>query len=675
MSDDPQHPIDTAAEETETAILKAHFVGRDGSETSNVLETDENTRTLFSKGNAVEPPIDPVTLAHLFEMSGALRSNIDAYCTNIDGFGYTFEPMLDLDDDETAEKVKQAMIEERILGEYQEASPEEQAKALLLKDAPNIAEDGVPTGAGDADEVDFTEPTDAEVKQRIAAIDREMLRERMRLERFFEFCSIDESFTSLRMRTRQDLELLGNAYWEVLRNADGDIVQLTYIPSFTMRLLPQDEEPLEVEMPVRTTAITETTETVHKRFRRFIQVVEAKHKKTIYFKEFGDPRTISAKTGKVYKDENDMKRSGDNGRKATEVIHFKIHNSRTPYGMPRWISEMLSVLGNRHADEINLAYFENRAIPPMILTVSGGRVAKDNVTKFENFFKNQIRGKRHHHSMAIVEAESAGLAGGLTNGTVKLDVIKLRDVQQDDAQFLNYKERNTDALGSVFRMPRLLRGDTRDFNRATAQTALEFAEQQVFGPLRKEFDFIINRKILTDFGVRFWRFQSSGPDFTDPNDLLTRVSEASKAGYMTPNELREIAAKGFKVEMPPIEEAWAESRPLQLTIEALKVGRVDHEGEEAEMPAMPAEGPAPEGGPTPPGKQPPGAAKPESGKEGPEDGDDDESEEAEKASDPLAASLRLPSPHDYAAEASRVIALRDYADIRGFMESHDEENG
>jgi PBSX family phage portal protein len=662
---------DTEQPQDKEPVMKAHFVGRDGSEQSNVLETDEATRRLFSNKGAVEPPLDPVTLAYLFEMSGSLRTNIDAYATNIDGFGYTFAPTLDLEDDETAEKVKQAMIEEQILNTVQPDSPQEQAKALLRKNSigartavhkrGNLGDDGEPTGADDADDVDLVEPSDAEVQARIAAIEREMTRERMRLDRFFEFCCVDESFTGLRMKTRQDLETLGNAYWEVLRNKNGDIVQFTYIPGFTMRLMPQDKKPIEVEMPVRTTDITETTETVWKRFRQYLQIIETKSRSIVYFKEFGDPRCVSAKTGHVYKDADELEREEPGVVAATELIHFKVHNSRTPYGVPRWVSEMLSVLGNRHADEINLAYFENKAIPPMILAVVNGRLGKEDVTKFENFFKSEIRGKRNFHSVPIVEVETPGIVGGQTNGVPKLDVIKLRDVQQDDAMFMKYREANTDALGSVFRLPRLIRGDSRDFNRATAQTALEMAEQQVFAPLRREFDFIINRRVLSDFGVRFWRFESKSPDFSDPNELLKAVGDAARAGYATPEELRELASRGFDHEFGKIDEEWATARPLQLTLESMKGGMVDHTG--AEMDFEIVDTPDPEAPPA----NGPGTGEPPKTAQEPE-----EKPEGDKKKDPVEQALALPKLDDMAFEVARILKIRDIAEQQGYFDAIDQ---
>ena len=55
-----------------------------------------------------------------------------------------------------------------------------------------------------------------------------------------------------------------------------------------------------------------------KRFRRYVQIRDGKR---VYFKEFGDPRLINARTGKV----------DDNAEvPATEIIHFKLY---CPYSL------------------------------------------------------------------------------------------------------------------------------------------------------------------------------------------------------------------------------------------------------------------------------------------------------------------------------------------------------
>ena len=52
---------------------------------------------------------------------------------------------------------------------------------------------------------------------------------------------------------------------------------------------------------------------------------------------------------------------------ATELLHFALHSPRSPYGVPRWIGNLLSVLGSRQMEEVNYLYFSNKSVPPLAL--------------------------------------------------------------------------------------------------------------------------------------------------------------------------------------------------------------------------------------------------------------------------------------------------------------------
>jgi len=397
--------VSTAEAERQVAI-KARFIGtgRDGSETTNVLETPDEQRSLYQKAGAIMPPLDPVSLAHLFEMSGALRSNIDAYSVNIDSFGHRFEPVIDLDAEDAFDKVKLAMVQEQMLGlDPNGADLTDEGVEKLLRLVTSKAVSGYAHGDRIDDPGVLPEPSDAEVEARIISLRREMIRERLAVEKFFAFCTVDQSFEALRVKTRQDLEATGNAYWEVLRNKANEIVQFNHAPGFSVRLMPCEAVPQKVEMDVRATLITPSTEPVFKRFRKYVQVAHGaiRGNTLVWFKEFGDPRIYSHLTGREYPTIEKLKKEEPEAEPATELIHFKIHNSRSVYGMPRWVSEMLAVIGSRHADEINLAYFENKSVPPMAILVSGGRLVKEDVTRLENYVKNEIRGKRNFHKIMI----------------------------------------------------------------------------------------------------------------------------------------------------------------------------------------------------------------------------------------------------------------------------------
>ena len=119
----------------------------------------------------------------------------------------------------------------------------------------------------------------------------------------------------------------------------------------------------------------------------------------MYFKEFDDPRTVDSKTGKAYSSLEEAHAAViatgtrlEDFRPATEVLTFKITSTRGVYGVPRWIGVLLSVMGNRQAEEVNFLYFENRSVPPMALIVSGGRLNGDTVNKLEDYITTNIKG-------------------------------------------------------------------------------------------------------------------------------------------------------------------------------------------------------------------------------------------------------------------------------------------
>lgn len=526
---------------TRSPLLKAVVIGDNRPrELSNTID-EETARKAFHEAGALQPPYNMSTLCEVFENSAALRPSVDAMATNIDGNGHHLEPLINLDSDDLLEQIATAIYIERL------------------------------AARADGQVVPSVVPTTEEVQARLDQLQDEMRVERFKLDQFFEGCTIEESFITLRKRTRQDLEVTGNGTWEVLRDNRSQVVQFSYVPAHTMRLLPQGREFVEIIVPIRVSQIAVKHERLKRRFRRFIQVIDGV---TVYFKEYGDPRTMSPKTGRFYPTVDDLQKaeSGRNvgGQKiqpATEIMHFRIHAPRTPYGIPRWIGAMLSVLGMRQADEVNFLYFENKSVPPLALLVSGGRVSADSAQYIRDFIENDVKGVRNFHKILVIEAESGqGNEGDpLASGRLKIELKPLTQAQQSDALFLKYDERGLDKVGQQFRLSRMLRGDVRDFNRATADAALEFAEAQVFGPERVEFDFFMNRVVLGSLGIRFWRYASNSTVVRDPKVLAEIIAKLTQASVLVPNDARRLAAElVFASPLPKIDADWV-YQPVMLS--------------------------------------------------------------------------------------------------------------
>ncbi len=329
---------------------------------------------------------------------------------------------------------------------------------------------------------------------------------------FFDEIYPDTSFLTIRRKLRVDLESTGNAYLEVLRNLEGEIAFIKHVASTTMRLV-RLGDPVMVEKEVTRGGETKTY-TLEMRERKFCQVVD---RNLVYFREFGSSQHLHRTTG-LWESEIKARDGGSEEAtiqpldRATEIIHFTLKKDiNTPYGVPRWISQLPSALGSRKAEEHNLSFFDSGGIPPLLIVVQGGvltQPAKDSLNE-------QMNGRvTNKHRAAILEAQASG--GTLDHaGNVKVTVERFGAERQQDSMFENYDKRSGERVRCAFRLPPLFLGKSEDFNFATAFASYMVAEAQVFKPEREEFDEIINNKIMREIGAEGFCFRSLPLSITD----------------------------------------------------------------------------------------------------------------------------------------------------------------
>ncbi len=545
------------------AIAKAIAIGNDPIPEATSRDDHDARHDIFNQAGAIPPPFEPEVLALVFEDSNSLRQNVDAYAVNIDGFGHRFEPAIELDKEDAIEKVRDAMLMESI------------------------------ADSGDVDEKNLEQflPKDEDVDRRLGQLRLLARVEKAKLEGFFAFAAQDMSFPKLRKMTRQDLEITGNAYWEILRNKAGKMARFVYVPAWTVRLRSKIKQFVTVNERCPISPVKFGKVKVKKQFRTFVQVLHGAHSSTrghrshdghdghaggitpIYFKDLGDPRVVSRETGKVFQTVEELKKEEPDGNPANEMIHFQVPSPLSPYGVPRWIGNLLSVLGSRSSEEVNYFYFENKAVPPLAILVSGGRLSKSSVPKIEDFIENNMKGKRNFHKILVIEAVSpTSRHEGPTPRRPTIELKPLKDAQQNDALFQEYDQANIDKVGNSFRLPRILRGESKEINRATAEAALRMAEDQVFQPERDDFDFFINHRIIPELGTMFWAFRSNSPIARNPEVMGKIVEALTKQGILTPEEARVLAGDIFNRDFEVIKEPWVK-QPLQFTLAGIQTGQ------------------------------------------------------------------------------------------------------
>lgn len=462
----------------------------------------------------------------------------------------------------------------------------------------------------------------------------------------------DMTIDEVRARVRRDLETLGNAYLEIGRDTEGKVVMVAHVPGATVRLTNKEQglTPIEVELP-REGANRKVK--MQKRFRRYAQRIGTN---TVYFKEFGDPRKISPKTGR----EDPALGEEDT---ATEIIHLTLYAPGSAYGIPRWISQLPSILGSRQAELTNLDFFRENAIPALAVLVSGGRLTGTSLDTIETHLSG-VRGRQSMNRVVVLEALGDSDAGS-EDGTIpppRVDIKPLAGERQKDGYFLEYIRECAKFIRSAFRLPPIFVGQSEDYSHATAKASYQVAESQVFGPERRTIDDVWNTKIIRTVGGKYWEIRSNPPKITDPEEVIEALKAFSEMGALTANQAIDLANEYFDLEIEQIAEEWG-NLPFEMATSLLASGRLKGMEKWQEAPQAPV---GPDGKPLKVGPD----GKPLTQAGAADDADTEDKPERKKAVEKLAAALE----NARYAVAAYAIADKAERDAAAGVVSSDEED-
>jgi PBSX family phage portal protein len=402
--------------------------------------------------------------------------------------------------------------------------------------------------------------------------ENQITEEANKLDDFFKYSSYQISFTKMRKNIREDLESIGNGYMEILRNEGKQVDGFEHIKAINMRLTQQDKDFTEVKIKKFNSQEYKYNEIKYKRrFRRYVQVI---NENKVFFKEFGDPRSIDARTGKEFTKE-EASEASVNGLPfiaATEVYHFSLGGSESVYGLPRWIGTTPAIVGSRAMEETNVDWFHNKAIPPMVYMVSGGKLTKGAVDRIKEYSAAQVRGLDNYHKALILDAVGSGTPGSLEKNNVRIDIKELKQLKE--GIFLEYDKSNQRKIRSSFRLPGIFVGATDDYTRATAKESKEVAEEQIFQPERADFDFFINRNIFPELDIKYHAFQTKSVPINNRKDETDLTFKQSRSG-LAYKEQREKLDNINEVEIEDLDSDKVYMNiPSDLAKELLKSGHI-----------------------------------------------------------------------------------------------------
>lgn len=371
----------------------------------------------------------------------------------------------------------------------------------------------------------------------------EMAAEFSRAEEIIELLNIEQDTKEVFEDLVEARETYGISYLEVIRNIADEVVQVEFIkdtPSV------RKTKPLE---PYVTSTYYHHGQQLERK-KRYCKYKQEVGGKTVYFKEFGDPRIMDKRDGKYISEGETLELE----HQANEIMEFAIGTE--PYGEVRWIGQVLGVDGSRKAESLNNNYFENGRHTPLMIMIKGGTLTDESFDKLQQYM-NDIKGAAGQHAFIILETESAdGRTDFDQTEKPEIEVKDLANILQRDELFQDYLDNNRRKVQSAFQLPDLYVGYTTDFNRATAQTAQEVTEEQVFQPERKSLAWAINNRLLNGYQFKYVEAYLLEPDITNPDDLYKLLTVANNAGGVSPNFAKRIIYEAYGEQAEDYEGDW-----------------------------------------------------------------------------------------------------------------------
>lgn len=297
----------------------------------------------------------------------------------------------------------------------------------------------------------------------------------------------------------------------MVRHVDGKMMRLVKL---------DDAVPTDVTV---TRNGKEVTMKVMKRERRYVQLVNGIS--LVYFKEFGAKRDLHKHTG-AWAPSGQRLPAKD---RATEIIHFtNLPDAKSPYGVPRWINQLPSIMGSRKAEEFNNEFFDNGGIPPALVILQGGSL--QNETR-KSFTQNLQGSARKRQRIEVLEVEPSG--GSMDHPTqARVTVERFGGERTTDSMFETYDDKCSVRVRRSFRIPPIFLGEADDYSFASAYVSYTVTEAQVFRPERDEYDERLTQTIVHRLGFKGYKLASKPLVIEDVNLKLDGINVAISSGQV-----------------------------------------------------------------------------------------------------------------------------------------------
>jgi hypothetical protein len=174
-------------------------------------------------------------------------------------------------------------------------------------------------------------------------------------------------FQSLINQTGEDYENTGNGYFEAIRETPGGpVTELWHVPAPAV-FVNQEAKAADFHFEVDDTS-----------------------GKTLKFARFGDLEEFRSRFPTLGQE------------RVTELVHFKMPTAASPhYGLPQWLAGIVWLELAQHALSFENDYYQNRAVPDLMLLLTGRKVNQEDIDKIKEALKKTIGPGQRHRTLVF----------------------------------------------------------------------------------------------------------------------------------------------------------------------------------------------------------------------------------------------------------------------------------
>lgn len=509
--------------------------------------TDLEEEAAWKNQGVLPPPMDPYRSWTTYTKSAELPKNVLAMARNTSGFGFDLEPVVKLDGKKAIEEVGMAIYLDRV-SRYQRAMA-----AVMM--SPSARRKGM-----DKEIPLPLEPTEEEVQTELEHYKKRARLEKAQLEIYFENLCYEYPFEELLNRTDMNRGEFGFCGWQIIRDPfTGMPIRAQLVEALHLRHTIPDKVPVPVPHFRRISKIHYEEVRVERRFRRLL--VRNHVGQMIWFKQFGDPRVMSDKTGLLYPDIktfeaaqkglNPMAHEFITAKPANEILFFDEYAAGSNgYGLPPWHGAAPGVQATRLAWELIVDDLANGKIPRGLLSIVDGEVGDEVAEALKEFFREG--GKNNRNRLAILRFFTAKMQQVAGAGRASAEFTDLSGSQNLDAIHPNMRADVENLVGESFGNPPILRGATKDVqNKAVSTDARKVAEELRYVPRRRQWEYLINQAFVRPLGIKFWRFKLKAPRQIDVKEWGMPLAKLVEQNVLRPEEARMAAGEMFGLNLEP----------------------------------------------------------------------------------------------------------------------------